>query len=539
LIVLRVTVDGIDREFRSDKPRIVLGSSASADLRVEGRGWAGQEAVLRPIEAAVRLERPGRGPPVRFRVGDAVHLGRVRVALVGLLPRSPPTPAPAAGGAVFGGYDEPPVPGPGAEAPVAGAPAVLGAKPATAAVSPEDSFGDALYRGLKKSPFVLVSVALHGLLLLLAFLLTPAPGGPSHGGDGALQASILGDDRLPGDDDTQRAIEEQALPELEPDPLEDAIIPAPSPTPAETHPPVPPLEELFPDRDAPVDVGIASSVALARARTRPRLVAAPKEALGESFGEAGAEDATGRAAEIVRAQLGDGLGGKGRLLERLTARDILVVGGAFDDCGRVLDALRIPFGSVPAFQDFRAKDAPDFRKFKVVFWNCGEALPRSTRDLVARRVEEFVSAGGYLFTTDWAIANVLVPALPGYIETRGRQRPLPALVVGIRPVPGAEAHALLDGVFRPGVEGRWWLEQLSFDVVVKRPREVTVLIESPELEVVHGRSPAVAVTFAHGRGRVLHVMGHYFQEAGNIAGTVAAQRLALNFVLQRLEQDGR
>ena len=32
-------------------------------------------------------------------------------------------------------------------------------------------------------------------------------------------------------------------------------------------------------------------------------------------------------------------------------------------------------------------------------------------------------------------------------------------------------------------------------------------------------------------------MGHYFQAAGNIAGTMAVHRLALNFVLMRLEQD--
>jgi hypothetical protein len=51
------------------------------------------------------------------------------------------------------------------------------------------------------------------------------------------------------------------------------------------------------------------------------------------------------------------------------------------------------------------------------------------------------------------------------------------------------------------------------------------------------RSPAVAATFHYGRGRVLHTMGHYYQEAGNLAGTISAHRLALNFVLMRLDQD--
>ncbi len=50
-------------------------------------------------------------------------------------------------------------------------------------------------------------------------------------------------------------------------------------------------------------------------------------------------------------------------------------------------------------------------------------------------------------------------------------------------------------------------------------------------------SPAVASTFHAGRGRVLHTLGHYYQEAGNLAGTNSVHRLALNFVLMRLDQD--
>ena len=92
-------------------------------------------------------------------------------------------------------------------------------------------------------------------------------------------------------------------------------------------------------------------------------------------------------------------------------------------------------------------------------------------------------------------------------------------------------------MFHRGVQARWWLEQASFDIEPLRKRRSTVLIESPDLEDLFGRNPAVAVTFKYGRGRVLHVMGHYYQEAGNLAGTVSAQRLALNFVLMRLAKD--
>ena len=64
-----------------------------------------------------------------------------------------------------------------------------------------------------------------------------------------------------------------------------------------------------------------------------------------------------------------------------------------------------------------------------------------------------------------------------------------------------------------------------------------MLIDSPMLKSQFNRSPIVAATFHYGRGRVLHTMGHYYQEAGNLAGTLSAHRLALNFVLMRLDQD--
>ena len=68
---------------------------------------------------------------------------------------------------------------------------------------------------------------------------------------------------------------------------------------------------------------------------------------------------------------------------------------------------------------------------------------------------------------------------------------------------------------------------------LKHPKSVEILIESKELEMRHG-SGIVAVTFPHGRGRVVHVLGHFFQKEGNLRGTVAMQRILLNFLYQAL-----
>jgi hypothetical protein len=173
-----------------------------------------------------------------------------------------------------------------------------------------------------------------------------------------------------------------------------------------------------------------------------------------------------------------------------------------------------------------------------VFWNCGDPLPPDQMRAVAKRLEAYVRRGGYLFTTDWAVAHVVQLAFPGYLTTTGKDTSLPEMVVDIRPARGQERHPLLEGVFLPGTRGRWWLEELAFDVKIgpHGAGAVEVLVESPMLKDTLGVSPIVAATFKHGRGRVLHAMGHYFQEAGNMAGTVASHRLAMNFVLERLGQ---
>lgn len=91
---------------------------------------------------------------------------------------------------------------------------------------------------------------------------------------------------------------------------------------------------------------------------------------------------------------------------------------------------------------------------------------------------------------------------------------------------------MFDGETTP----RWWLEQASFDVDVLRRDAVEVLAEAPALaRQPKARGTAIALTFAVGRGRVLHVVGHYYQQKGNVSGAMGAQRLPLNFVRMRLD----
>ena len=39
-----------------------------------------------------------------------------------------------------------------------------------------------------------------------------------------------------------------------------------------------------------------------------------------------------------------------------------------------------------------------------------------------------------------------------------------------------------------------------------------------------------------GRGRVLHMLGHFYQQEGNLKGTFSAQRLIANFLLAAIRK---
>ncbi len=400
-------------------------------------------------------------------------------------------------------------------------------------------FGSELVAQIRRAPFLVLSVALHALVfILLAMIQSDTDQGAKDRRDGSLFASLrppTEQERQPDDDEDPLGEEpaSPAMPELPelvlPDPMSMAASGQPEDSETMRLDPLPPATA-----EADPLVGLNPSVVNARVRKGRNLMPMPNVDLKQAFAKGTATGANQQAADFVRAQLGRGRGSDGSALDALVKNDILVVDGSFDRIGRVLHALHLPYTLVTPIA-LSLEKAPPLEQHKIVFWNCGESLSPPRRAVAARRIREFVRRGGYLFTTDWAIGNILIHAFPEFLDTSGPISPLPETVVDIEPAPGKARHPLLRGVFLPGTQGKWWLEQASFDVKVKRGRDVEVLITSKELEEKFKREPGVAVLFPYGHGKVLHVMGHYFQEEGNMAGTIAAHRLALNFVLMRLQ----
>ena len=94
-------------------------------------------------------------------------------------------------------------------------------------------------------------------------------------------------------------------------------------------------------------------------------------------------------------------------LESVEASDIVVVSGSFDHVEKVLAALELPFELVHPGQLRRVSLRPE----QLLVINCPGQL--EVAEIV--QIRDFVEAGGTLFTTDWALRNVVEAAFPGVL----------------------------------------------------------------------------------------------------------------------------
>jgi hypothetical protein len=226
---------------------------------------------------------------------------------------------------------------------------------------------------------------------------------------------------------------------------------------------------------------------------------------------------------LLRKSLRGG-GGRG-LFGRLNRRDVLVVEGSYDHVETVLDLLGLQHERV----NIKHLEKTRFERRKVILINCSSESPSLG---TVERLRRFVEQGGYLLTTDWGIENVLRRAFPEYlkpIQKGGRNVITPNEVISIKAVPRAKRHFLLSGTTLAD-GAKWWLEESSYPFEILKPDEVELLIESEDLEEKYG-TRAVAATFRYGKGRVFHMLGHFYQKEGNLKGTFSTQRLTANFLI--------
>jgi hypothetical protein len=221
---------------------------------------------------------------------------------------------------------------------------------------------------------------------------------------------------------------------------------------------------------------------------------------------------------------------------------VIEVKGAWDDAGQIMNAMGIHSLRVKGrgLKDVLSSNT------KVLVINCDGKIPEDEWEMV----RQWVIKGGYLISTDWTLSNFLEKAFPATIAWNGVKTPgtvVDAEVVSRDPV-------LLAGTHVP--RATWKLDEESEEVKIIRPDVVQVLARSYKLaqdDRHHqfenpNQSGVLACTFAYGRGRVLHLVGHFDYNSGlgfnryvlpdaiPGAGIGLRQAIATNFLIQGLQR---
>ena len=231
----------------------------------------------------------------------------------------------------------------------------------------------------------------------------------------------------------------------------------------------------------------------------------------------------GKAKKAVERGLGGGLKNlRGR------GKEIVVVRGDFDKMENVLDLYKIKYTIVDRDVFLRRT----FPKAAVICANCAR---KPSNKLVAKRladkVERFVRRGGWFLSSDWSLEPYLTRGWPEVVRVISPRRRQTDTIIDVEP---ATNSPLLRAVFAHKQRTRWWLEETS--TFFKVTRKANVLVRSQSMFDKYGAS-TVVFGFKSGSGRALHLMGHFWQEDGNLAGLVAMHSLIINFLRERFPQE--
>ena len=186
-----------------------------------------------------------------------------------------------------------------------------------------------------------------------------------------------------------------------------------------------------------------------------------------------------------------------RELEDIKEADVIVIGGIYDFIQNVLSMAETPHILLSPHDLEKAQLRPD----QVVFINC----PGKLTPLGLRKLNAFVSSGGFLFTTDWALKHVLEEAFPGYVRYNEKSTRDEVVRVEILDTDDPFLKSLLG----PKDDPQWWLEGSSYPIQILDKEKVKVLVTSKEIEQKYGEAP-VFITFDYGDGKVYHMISHFY-----------------------------
>ena len=203
------------------------------------------------------------------------------------------------------------------------------------------------------------------------------------------------------------------------------------------------------------------------------------------------------AQEMIKDKLKDVDEDMAAEFEELGQSEVIVSIGVHDYIEQVFNGIGLKHNLINPQQFEKIDLDPD----KIIFINCpGNVSSKGLRNLVT-----FVEKGGFLFTTDWALRHVIEPGFPGYIKYNNRPTNDEVVRVDIL----AEEDPFLQSLIGPNDDPQWWLEGSSYPIEILNHKEVDILIKSKEIEKKYGES-AVFVTFDYGKGKVYHMISHFY-----------------------------
>ena len=203
------------------------------------------------------------------------------------------------------------------------------------------------------------------------------------------------------------------------------------------------------------------------------------------------------AQEMIKDKLKDVDEDMAAEFEELGQSEVIVSKGVHDYIEQVFNGIGLKHNLINPQQFEKIDLDPD----KIIFINCpGSVTSKGLRNLVT-----FVEKGGFLFTTDWALRHVIEPGFPGYIKYNNRPTNDEVVRVDIL----AEEDPFLQSLIGPNDDPQWWLEGSSYPIEILNHKEVDILIKSKEIEKKYGES-AVFVTFDYGKGKVYHMISHFY-----------------------------
>jgi hypothetical protein len=191
------------------------------------------------------------------------------------------------------------------------------------------------------------------------------------------------------------------------------------------------------------------------------------------------------------------------ILKKVDESSIIIVAGVYDKIELVLDLINIPYVLIQP-GDF---DKINLRSDQILIINCPGEITEGLS-----KIKDFVKKGGFLFTTDWALLNVLEKIFPELV--RYNEKPTADDCVRVEVVD--KSNKFLEGLFQGEADPIWWLESSSYPIEILDSEKVKVLVTSREMKEKYGEAPIV-ITFNFGDGgTVLHMTSHYYLQKSEL-----------------------